>query len=205
MERGHDTSNLNGLVESFLCVPSTLHDLYAARIAPEDLRNEVLKYVPTVRYFVDKFVHGKDVPPPGGAAPANQPRSRWAKPAADSSWKGRIDSVCDIEENMWSPWLGIKGKVDLTVKVMDRARSSHLVKMPLELKTGTPSFSAEHKGQVTLYTMMMNRVPKEQETGDPAGLLLYLKDGCAIQSIPSGIREKQGENLNKSFSKQILN
>lgn len=34
-------------------------------------------------------------------------------------WDGQIDSVCDIEENMWSPWLGVKGKVDFTLKVVN--------------------------------------------------------------------------------------
>lgn len=43
--------------------------------------------------------------------------------------------------------------------------------MPLEVKTGKPSFSAEHRGQVSLYQMMM------METGRPvkSGLLLYLR------------------------------
>lgn len=30
---------------------------------------------------------------------------------------GRIEEIKDIEENIWSPRLGIKGKVDMTVQV----------------------------------------------------------------------------------------
>lgn len=43
--------------------------------------------------------------------------------------------------------------------------------MPLELKTGKPSFSTEHRGQVSLYQMMM------VASGRPvtSGLLLYLR------------------------------
>ncbi|KZS13982.1 DNA replication ATP-dependent helicase/nuclease DNA2 [Daphnia magna] len=65
--------------------------------------------------------------------------------------------------------------------------------MPLELKTGRSSFSAEHKGQVTLYSMMMNQQNGERKVtdGSPGGLLLYLKDG-AIQHVPAGHNEKQG-------------
>lgn len=77
------------------------------------------------------------------------------------------------------------------------------VKMPLELKTGRSSFSAEHKGQVTLYSMMMNQWQPKIESDEkanytklknsnPGGLLLYLKDGCAVQHIPAGHNEKQG-------------
>lgn len=68
------------------------------------------------------------------------------------------------------------------------------VKMPLELKTGRSSFSAEHKGQVTLYSMMMNQqngIKKVTDPNNPGGLLLYLKDG-AIQHVPAGHNEKQG-------------
>lgn len=66
--------------------------------------------------------------------------------------------------------------------------------MPLELKTGRSSFSSEHKGQVTLYSMMMNQTNagiKNVRDSSPGGLLLYLKDG-AIQHVPAGHNEKQG-------------
>ena len=32
-------------------------------------------------------------------------------------WPGTVEAVKDIEENIWSPRLGIKGKVDITVQV----------------------------------------------------------------------------------------
>jgi hypothetical protein len=35
-------------------------------------------------------------------------------------WRGRIQRVEDIEENIWSPRLGIKGKIDLTVTIQVR-------------------------------------------------------------------------------------
>ncbi len=63
--------------------------------------------------------------------------------------------------------------------------------MPLELKTGRSTFSAEHKGQVTLYSMMMNQIKGNIAADNPGGLLLYLRDG-AIQQIPAGPNEQQG-------------
>lgn len=33
------------------------------------------------------------------------------------SWKGEIVSIEDIEENIWATNLGLKGKIDATVKV----------------------------------------------------------------------------------------
>jgi len=64
-------------------------------------------------------------------------------------------------------------------------------KIPMELKTGRSSFSAEHKGQLTLYSMMMSHSKQGSDSeASPGGLLLYLKDG-AIQHVPAGIQEKQ--------------
>ncbi|KAB7497378.1 hypothetical protein Anas_00970, partial [Armadillidium nasatum] len=58
--------------------------------------------------------------------------------------------------------------------------------LPLELKTGKPSFSAEHKGQVTLYSMIMSDRRKDPQSG----LLLYLKDG-SMAEVPAGEKEKK--------------
>lgn len=62
------------------------------------------------------------------------------------------------------------------------------VRMPLELKTGRSTFSAEHKGQVTLYSMMMNQSKngRPNAAANPGGLLLYLRDG-AIQQVLSSL------------------
>lgn len=61
----------------------------------------------------------------------------------------------DIEENVWSPRFGLKGKIDLTAKIqIQRAPSrSHRgpeeKTVPLELKTGRESNSIEHRSQVS--------------------------------------------------------
>lgn len=79
-------------------------------------------------------------------------------------WKGKIDSICDIEENIWCPELGVKGKVDVSIK-------SNGFVFPLELKTGRASMSLEHRGQVILYIMMMAKLGYKINSG----LLLYLR------------------------------
>ena len=76
-----------------------------------------MKFIPMINYFLDKFIHGKSCQPPcnNQSQPIHSKKS-FAKPV--SMWSGKIETVCDIEENIWSPWLGIKGKVDFTVKVI---------------------------------------------------------------------------------------
>lgn len=84
------------------------------------------------------------------------------------NFKGIITNICDIEENIWLPMLGLKGKIDVTVEV--KINSKRKI-MPLEIKTGKPSFSLEHKGQIILYIIMMTLTRQDTDTG----LLLYLR------------------------------
>ena len=90
----------------------------------------------------------KEPPPPAYASGQKSNAGR------SQIWPGTVETIKDIEENIWSPRLGIKGKVDLTVQVKMRHkdRKGRTCKtLPLELKTGRPSGSAEHRGQVILY------------------------------------------------------
>lgn len=81
-------------------------------------------------------------------------------------WGGSIQSIQDIEENIWCPQFGIKGKVDVTI----RARP-HGSLLPLELKTGRATMSLEHKGQLIIYVMLMTELGYQVNSG----LLLYLR------------------------------
>lgn len=90
------------------------------------------------------------------------------QPVTDKNFEGQVDTIRDIEENIWLPKLGLKGKIDVSVEV--KINSKRKI-MPLELKTGKTSFSPEHKGQVILYTMMMSMIGQQVDSG----LLLYLK------------------------------
>lgn len=86
----------------------------------------------------------------------------------DENFKGKIDDVKDIEENIWLPELGIKGKIDVTVDVKDKLFTRVA---PLELKTGRTTFSNEHRGQLILYNLMKSAMGFDVDSG----LLLYLK------------------------------
>lgn len=88
--------------------------------------------------------------------------------ANDNNFKGKIERIREIEENVWLPSLGIRGKMDVTVDVtVDLQRKI----MPLEVKTGRASFSCEHRGQVVLYNMMLRYTGQKVDSG----LLLYIR------------------------------
>ena len=68
------------------------------------------------------------------------------KSSGRPQWEGKVSNVVDIEENLWSPRLGMKGKIDLTVETVEGSKSKAV--LPLEVKTGKPSYSTSHQGQV---------------------------------------------------------
>lgn len=68
-----------------------------------------------------------------------------------------VAELVDIEENIWSSRFGLKGKVDVTLRVRvqrtgrdgrHRRLDTEERLMPLELKTGKESNSIEHRSQV---------------------------------------------------------
>ncbi|GMR37101.1 hypothetical protein PMAYCL1PPCAC_07296, partial [Pristionchus mayeri] len=98
-----------------------------------------------------------------------------------------IREIHDIEENIWMPAIGLKGKIDVSLEVDATTHDSpfsHSTQhwlLPLELKTGKSSASADHAGQVLMYTMMLAHrysLPIHE------GRLLYLKDGITRRVMP---------------------
>lgn len=86
-----------------------------------------------------------DLSPHDGRAPSR---------CQDSATHVTITELADIEENIWSPRFGLKGKIDVTARVriqrpQNRShRTPEEMAVPLELKTGKESNSIEHRSQV---------------------------------------------------------
>ena len=185
-------TEINDQLDDSLKSPALIQDMLALSLTPEMVRKEVEPFLSHILFFIEKYVLEKDVSLPTPAYTNNLPDNQKAKRNAPATeiWPGTVQEVRDIEENIWSPRLGIKGKVDLTlhVKLHKKDKQGRMTKtLPLELKTGRPSGSAEHRGQVILYSMMMSeRWPDPQ-----SGLLLYLRNS-SITEIQAGIHEVRG-------------
>ena len=90
------------------------------------------------------------------------PRSREADPA--SSTRLAIAGVHDIEEDIISPRLGLKGKIDASIQATLRGPPSLLWPLgqeevsvlPFEIKTGRSIGIMQHRAQTMLYTQMMS-------------------------------------------------
>ncbi|XP_044761350.1 DNA replication ATP-dependent helicase/nuclease DNA2 isoform X2 [Coccinella septempunctata] len=154
-------SQIEATLEKMLKSKESVRKIYESDQTIESVKSKMAIYIPRILEFVDSYVQGK------------------RKELNKNCWQGQIDEIEDIEENIWCQRLGIKGKVDVTIRNGSKV-------MPLELKTGKSSFSLEHKGQVLLYIMMMNKLGYKVSSG----LLLYLKDGI-MKEIPMSENEKR--------------
>nr|XP_027220953.1 LOW QUALITY PROTEIN: DNA replication ATP-dependent helicase/nuclease DNA2-like [Penaeus vannamei] len=163
---------LEHLVRELMSQPKMLQEMYGLGVSEAHIYEEMNNFIPHINTWSQRYRNGK-----------LQDKVEL-KGQSKRQWAGQITEIQDIEENVWSPKFGVKGKIDMTVKTNQRGITKVV---PLELKTGRSSFSAEHKGQVTLYSMM-----SADRRHDPrAGLLLYLRDG-AMEEVPAGEREKRG-------------
>ncbi|XP_043256644.1 DNA replication ATP-dependent helicase/nuclease DNA2 [Colletes gigas] len=150
----HKISDITKLLDSILQTKETIYTLYASDIPFNECRQQMLTFVPKIFEFIQHYLKDK--------------KQQEISNIKDN-FKGKITHVHDIEENIWLPKLGVKGKVDVTIEVNVNSKRKII---PLEIKTGKPSFSLEHKGQLILYIMMMALTGQDTDTG----LLLYLRE-----------------------------
>ena len=115
----------------------------------------------------------------------------------------------DIEEDIWSPTYGLKGKLDATVLgvisdpvILPSKSSSYkpptssihqrtqtLTPLPLELKTGR-ALAMEHRAQTMLYTLLLS---ERYGVDIHEGLLYYTQSGGGeVVRVPRGRNEVRG-------------
>ncbi|KAF7984152.1 hypothetical protein HWV62_16810 [Athelia sp. TMB] len=114
-----------------------------------------------------------------------------------------ITHLHDVEEDIWSPTYGIKGKLDATVQASITSPSAatpfNRAKLPspptnithptpLELKTGRPNVGMEHRAQTLLYTLL---TAERYATPVPSGLLYYTQSEEVVR-IPVTRNEIRG-------------
>lgn len=167
------TKTAHHLLES----PSTTFSLYSNNMTLAEAAVEFQKYIPHIVSFTKRYV------------------TKSAAHKNDDSYQGSIECVQDIEENIWMPKFGLKGKIDVTVKTSDNKI------MPLEVKTGKSSFSLEHKGQVGIYQMMMSELNYTVDSG----LLLYLKDGIMKEMVVKRNEQRDLIILRNNLSNYLTN
>uniref|UniRef100_A0A7E4ZZ34 DNA replication ATP-dependent helicase/nuclease n=1 Tax=Panagrellus redivivus TaxID=6233 RepID=A0A7E4ZZ34_PANRE len=133
-------------------LPKLALDLLALDVSATDFEAQLRPYLSNITKWMRDHMPG----PLGNA-----------KPLVDGTV---IDDIEDIEMNIWSAGIGVKGKIDVAI------RNTHGRVIPLELKTGKSNANKDHHAQVLMYIAMMSELSDGYL--DP-GLLLYLKDGTS--------------------------
>ncbi|KAG6902436.1 hypothetical protein C0995_016615 [Termitomyces sp. Mi166 len=105
-----------------------------------------------------------------------------------------VSELLDIEEDIWSPTYGLKGKLDATVNAVISDPNPPFSPVlsggpkPLEIKTGRAVAGMEHRAQTMLYTLL---AAERYGTEVPSGLLYYTQSEEVIR-VPAGRNEIRG-------------
>ncbi|XP_069835209.1 DNA replication ATP-dependent helicase/nuclease DNA2 [Dendropsophus ebraccatus] len=158
--------------------PMYLKEMYQLNLNQAHVLQEIEEYLPSFQKWTNDYM-----------TPVTQ--ANWTLDL--SSFRNitdaravQVSEFLDIEENVWSPRFGLKGKIDVTAKVKIHQKSKVNKVMPLELKTGKESNSIEHRSQVILYTLLS----QERREDPEAGLLLYLKTGN-MYTVPANRMDRR--------------
>ncbi|TGZ57758.1 hypothetical protein CRM22_009834 [Opisthorchis felineus] len=175
----------NQLISSILYRPDSILQMYACGVELDEMRSSLDPYVTKVLRWIELNC-------------CNFSTGTCSLSGCTSTYP-IVHKVVNVEENFWSTKFGIKGRIDLSVvghlphPATSHTRDKQLSLIPIELKTGRPSYSIEHKGQVLLYLLMLlDRYGPTYTSGLPelistasAGWLVYLQD----DSITPGNRK----------------
>ncbi|XP_073729316.1 DNA replication ATP-dependent helicase/nuclease DNA2 [Misgurnus anguillicaudatus] len=153
--------------------PNYLGQMYSLKLTQADMRQEVEEYLPSLSEWAKQYLHTS--PQAGRKQLTLKLPSDGALSKQDATCSVTVTDFADIEENIWSPRFGLKGKIDVTAGVRIHRKGKKPVDriVPLELKTGKESNSIEHRSQVILYTLMC----MDRRCDPEAGFLVYLKTG----------------------------
>ncbi|XP_077634800.1 DNA replication ATP-dependent helicase/nuclease DNA2 isoform X1 [Crocuta crocuta] len=147
-----------------------LKEMYRLNLNQDKIKQEVEEYLPSFSKWAGDFMHkyiSTDFPQIQLSLPSDGSNN-------NSTCNIEVINSLDIEESIWSPRFGLKGKIDVTVGVkIHRGCKTKYKIMPLELKTGKELNSVEHRSQLVLYTLLS----QERRPDPEVGLLLYLKTG----------------------------
>ncbi|XP_071792468.1 DNA replication ATP-dependent helicase/nuclease DNA2-like [Asterias amurensis] len=162
-----------------------LIDMYAIGMTEQNVLQDAQEYIGTMKRWAARFLQ----PHPKQSATVDIKMPGQNQTEKFSVCVSRIQ---DIEETVWSPRWGTKGKVDLTVEVKIHPQrsqgSKHQMTVPLELKTGRQTNSIEHRSQLVLYSLMLGDI--HSGASSDLGMLLYLKTG-AMMAVPATHMDKR--------------
>ncbi|KAH9010213.1 AAA domain-containing protein [Lactarius deliciosus] len=148
-------------------------DLVRASVSLSTAKDEILRRAVGVETFGQRYI---------GDYPKREAILSDTRAARGETALLAISSLHDVEEDIWSPTYGLRGKLDASVQVnIDRSqRSLSTHPAPFEIKTGRAVAGLEHRAQTMLYSLLM-----QDRYGEPVDLgLLYYTQSEEVISVP---------------------
>ncbi|KAH7929561.1 Dna2-domain-containing protein [Leucogyrophana mollusca] len=167
-------------------VRRSLAELVKIGLGVDEAKREVKTRSKGLRVFSERYM--ADVPKPD--AILTNTRAAYGQTSLLA-----ISELHDVEEDIWSPTYGLKGKLDATVQAViaqstiekqlkhQSLLSEHV--MPFEIKTGRSVAGMEHRAQTMLYTLLAS---ERYGVEVPSGLLYYTQSEEVVQ-VPRGKNE----------------
>ncbi|KAF9401051.1 Tripartite DNA replication factor [Mortierella sp. AD011] len=153
-----------------------LNDLCLVNESLETARESVSQFIPSCQDWARRYLN------PSPSLEGKMDETIGQTTNGESSLLC-VNKILDIEENIWSPMFGLKGKIDASIQIVLKtikknagpgAECSRTLTVPFELKTGKKSNVVSHRAQTMLYTLLMT---DRYDVDVRLGLLFYLKTG----------------------------
>ncbi|KAI9465655.1 AAA domain-containing protein [Lactarius psammicola] len=148
-------------------------DLVRASVPLSTAKDEILRRAVGVETFGRRYI---------GDNPKREAVLSDTRAARGETALLAISSLHDVEEDIWSPTYGLRGKLDASVqaKIDRNQRSLSTHPAPFEIKTGRAVAGLEHRAQTMLYSLLM-----QDRYGEPVDLgLLYYTQSEEVISVP---------------------
>ena len=157
IDRAFGSNKRSQEITKLLGISKNVEQLFMLGIELDEARSHLSQNSVGFTEFAERFM-GKQVKP---ESYLTDPRNKDLDPATSS--RLAIAGVHDIEEDIWSPRLGMKGKVDASVQGILQGPPSVFWPcgkedagvLPFEIKTGRSIGILQHRAQTMLYTQMM--------------------------------------------------
>ncbi|XP_077997914.1 DNA replication ATP-dependent helicase/nuclease DNA2-like [Glandiceps talaboti] len=175
-----------------------LNNMFVLGLQESDMLETVEPYMSSIEEWANIYFH---------STPSVKSKVNIKLPDKDKSdsYRVSVSDIRDIEDNIWCPRWGIKGKIDVTAEVKIHKTNTHVknvdtLVLPLELKTGRETNSVEHRSQLILYSLMLSDFI-QPDTG--LGLLLYLKTGSMLSVAANHMDKRELINLRNQLAYYI--
>ena len=134
-------------------ITSNIESLFAINLDMNAARDAILQKSAGFHAWAQTYI-GKF---PRPDARLDDPRATAAED--DQGPRIAVAAIHDVEEDIWSARLGIKGKVDASILIRTVEPTTGKVEegtVPFEMKTGRSIGIMQHRAQTMLYTLLMS-------------------------------------------------